>query len=50
MDFLGDKSTEFIEILHTVTSGYYQHFYNVFKRSVTNNVSIVKFKTASQIM
>ena len=25
-DFLGDDKTEFIEILHTVTLGYYQLF------------------------
>ena len=47
-NFLGDNETEFIEILHTVTLGYYQHFYVVSKRSVANYVRIVKFKTMSQ--
>ena len=49
-NFLGDNETEFIEILLTVTLGYYQHFYKVSKRSVANYMSIVKFKTTSQKM
>ena len=49
-NFLGHNETEFIKILHAVTSGYYQHFYKVSKRSVANYVSIVKLNTTSQKM
>ena len=49
-NFLGDNNTKFIEILHAVTIGYYQHFYIVSKRSVAIFLSIVKFKTTSQKM
>ena len=49
-DFLGDNTTEFIEILLTLTLEYYQLFCKVSKRSVANYVSIVKFKTMFQKM
>ena len=49
-NFLGENETEFIELLHTAISWYYQHFSEVSNRSVANNVSIVKFKTRSQKM
>ena len=48
--FLGDSTTKFVDILPTATLGYYQHLYKVSKKSVANNVSIVKFKTTSQKM
>ena len=48
-DFLGNNKTEFIEGLHTITLEYYQHFYKVFKRSVTNYVSNVKLKIMLQL-